>query len=103
MNSLGRWWGALPLPLFRRDRETVVVLVVGLLSVPIHWAYTTFLNPDYTTNMIESMVATETATLEEATQQFAMPGYAFGLLIFPIVAGLMTNAILGLFLKTSWR
>ena len=81
----------------------VVGLVVGLLSVPFHWAYTTFLNPDYAAHMIDSMVATGTATLEEATQQFAMPSYAFGLLIFPVVAGLMTNAILGLFMKTSWR
>ena len=41
--------------------------------------------------------------LEEATAQFAMPGYAMGLLIFPIGAGIMTNAGLALFLKTSWR
>ena len=32
-----------------------------------------------------------------------MPGYAMGLLIFPVVAGIMTNAVLALFLKTSWR
>ena len=51
-------------------------VVVGALSIPFHFAYTTFLNPDYTQLMVDSMVATGTATLEEATAQFAMPGYA---------------------------
>ena len=80
-----------------------VGLVVGVLSIPFHWAYTSFLNPDYVANMVQSMADTGTATLEEATAQFAMPGYAMGLLIFPVVAGIMTNAVLALFLKTSWR
>ena len=78
-------------------------VVVGALSIPFHFAYTTFLNPDYTRLMVDSMVATGTATLEDATAQFAMPGYAVGLFLFPIVAGVMTNAILSLFMKTSWR
>jgi hypothetical protein len=77
--------------------------VVGALSIPFHFMYTIFLNPDYTQLMVDSMVATGTATLEEATAQFAMPGYAVGLFLFPIVAGIVTNAILSLFMKTSWR
>ena len=84
-------------------RGATVGLVVGVLSIPFHWAYTSFLNPDYVANMVQSMADTGTATLEEATAQFAMPGYAMGLLIFPVVAGIMTNAVLALFLKTSWR
>ena len=78
-------------------------VVVGVLSIPFHFAYTTFLNPDYMRLMVDSMVSTGTATLEDATAQFAMPGYAVGLFLFPIVAGVMTNAILSLFMKTSWR
>ncbi len=78
-------------------------VVVGTLSIPFHFAYTTVLNPDYMRLMVDSMVATGTATLEDATAQFAMPGYAIGLFLFPIVAGVMTNAILSLFVKTSWR
>lgn len=80
-----------------------VGLVTGLLSVPFHLAYLEFLNPDYPQLMIDSMVSTGTATLEEATAQFARGSYLTGLVVFPIVAGLFTNAVLALFLKTSWR
>jgi hypothetical protein len=78
----------------------VVGLVVGALSVPFHMAYITWLNPDYAANMIASMVATGQATLEEATAQFAMPSYLLGLFVFPIIAGVLTNAVLGAFLRS---
>ena len=52
---------------------------------------------------IESGVRTGNYSQEEAEQMFTVPGYYYGMFIFSQAAGIMTNAILGLFMKTSWR
>ncbi|MDA0904247.1 MAG: DUF4199 domain-containing protein [Bacteroidetes bacterium] len=77
-----------------------VGLVVGALSVPFHLAYVKFLNPDFSANMIQGMVEAGQASFEQATEQFAMPRHLFGLLLFPVIAGTLTNAVAGAFLRT---
>jgi len=77
-----------------------VGLVVGVLSVPFHLAYVKFLNPNFSAHMIQGMVQSGQATLEQANEQFAMPRYLLGLLIFPVIAGTLTNAVAGAFLRT---
>jgi len=43
-----------------------------------------FLNPNFSAHMIQGMVQSGQATLEQANEQFAMPRYLLGLLIFPV-------------------
>jgi len=76
---------------------------VGLLSVGIQYLFFTYINPNFFTDFIRYAVDNERATVEAAEAYVNFTSYAIQAAVFAPVAGLATNAIAGLFIKTSWR
>ena len=81
----------------------VVGIVSGAIAVPFFMFYLCCINPDFLSLAIESTVRTGNYSQEEAENLFQVPSYYYGMFIFSQAAGILTNAILGLFMKTSWR
>ncbi len=76
---------------------------VGILSVGIQYLFFTYVNPDFFADFIRYAVDNQLATLDAAEAYFNFTSYAVQGAVFAPIAGLATNAIAGLFLKTSWR
>jgi hypothetical protein len=76
---------------------------VGILSVGIQYLFFTYINPNFFADFIRYAVDNQLATLDAAEAYFNFINYAIQAAVFAPVAGLATNAIAGLFLKTSWR
>lgn len=76
---------------------------VGILSVGIQYLFFTYVNPNFFTDFIRYAVDNQLATLDAAEAYFNFTSYAVQGAVFAPIAGLATNAIAGLFLKTSWR
>lgn len=80
-----------------------VGLTVGVLSVAVQYLFFTFINPNFFNDFISYAVAHELMKLEAAEAYFNFTSYAVQGAIFAPIAGLATNAVAGLFVKTSWR
>lgn len=81
----------------------VVGLVSGAIAVVIFQGYISYVNPEFFELAKQSAIDMQQMTTEEAEMQYAYPNYLVGMFIFSQVAGIITNAIAALFLKTSWR
>lgn len=76
---------------------------VGVLSVVIQFLFFTYINPNFFADFQEYAVNHGHMSAEAAEAYFSLKSYALQGAVFAPVAGLLTNAIAGLFLKTSWR
>lgn len=74
----------------------VVGIMTGIIGVIFFELYLTYLNPNYLELAHEHAISAGTITIEEADMQFAYPGFLTGMFFFPHVAGILTNAIVGL-------
>lgn len=81
----------------------VVGLISGAIAVVFFEGYLTYLNPEFFELSKAAAVEFHGMTQEEAELQYAYPNYLVGMFFFSQVAGIFTNAIAALFMKTSWR
>jgi hypothetical protein len=80
-----------------------VGVTVGILSVGVQYLFFTYINPNFFDDFIRYAVDNQLATADAAESYFNFANYATQAAVFAPFAGLATNAIAGLFLKTSWR
>ncbi len=76
---------------------------VGILSVGVQYLFFTFINPSFFSDFRTYSVEQGYMTVEAAETYFSLTTYAVQGALFAPVAGLFTNAIVGLLLKTRWR
>jgi len=76
---------------------------VGVLSVGVQYLFFSFINPNFFDDFISYAVDHQLATLDAAEAYFNFTSYAVQGAVFAPIAGLATNAVAGLFVKTSWR
>lgn len=80
-----------------------VGVTVGILSVGVQYLFFTYINPNFFDDFIGYAVDNQLANLDEAEAYFNFTNYAVQAAVFAPLAGLATNSVAGLFLKTSWR
>lgn len=95
----------------RRDREgqlswgsaigcgMLVSAVAALLNTPTQWVFHTWVNPSYFRTMIDFAVRQGQSTRAEAEQYFNFKHYLLEGTVGPLVAGLITTAILTAFMR----
>lgn len=69
--------------------------MIGILSIPSLYLFFTYVNPSFFEDFIAFSVGAGQATLEEATDYFNFRSYAMQSAFFPLVAGVVTNALVG--------
>jgi hypothetical protein len=69
--------------------------MIGILSIPSLYLFFTYVNPGFFEDFIAFSVGAGQATLEEATDYFNFRSYAMQSAFFPLVAGVVTNALVG--------
>ena len=77
----------------------IMGLMVGALSIPSLYFFFTYFNPSFFDDFIAFSVGSGEATPEEAAAYFNFKSYATQSALFAPVAGLVTNAIAGLFYR----
>ena len=80
-----------------------VGVTVGILSVGVQYLFFTYINPNFFNDFIRYAVEHHLTTQDAAEAYFNFTSYAVQGAVFAPVAGLMTNAVAGLFVKTRWR
>ncbi|MFM6997884.1 MAG: DUF4199 domain-containing protein [Bacteroidota bacterium] len=78
-------------------------MFVGIVSIGVHYLFFTYINPNFFSDFQKLAVDEGHMSYEAAETYFSLSSYAWQSALFSPVAGLLTNAIAGLFLKTSWR
>lgn len=78
-------------------------MVVGILSIGVHYLFFTYINPNFFVDFQRLAVLEGHMTREGAETYFSLSTYVWESAVFSPVAGLLTNAVAGLFLKTRWR
>jgi len=81
----------------------VVGLISGTIGVAVFQFYLLYVNPGFLELAADTMVEIGHLSVEDAAAQYAYPNYLVGMFIFSQVAGALTNVVVGLFLKTSWK
>lgn len=76
---------------------------VGIASIGVHYLFFTHINPNFFMDFQRMAVSEGHMTREAAESYFSLSSYAGQSAVFSPVAGLLTNAVAGLFLKTRWR
>ena len=69
--------------------------MIGILSIPSLYLFFTYVNPSFFEDFIAFSVGAGQATLEEAMDYFNFRSYAMQSAFFPLVAGVVTNALVG--------
>ncbi|HAB36242.1 MAG TPA: hypothetical protein DCE58_06575 [Cryomorphaceae bacterium] len=92
MGSAWNYWEGLKL-------GGIMGVLVGLLSVPSLYFFFTYINPGFFEDFIAFSVGSGEATPDEAAAYFNFKSYATQSALFAPVAGLVTNAIAGIFYR----
>lgn len=77
----------------------IMTIVVTLLSPLSQYITSTIISPDYFENAIQYAVSTGASTQEEAEANFNLKNYLMVTVLFTPVVGVITSAIVALFLK----
>ncbi|RTE86920.1 MULTISPECIES: DUF4199 domain-containing protein [Gammaproteobacteria] len=77
----------------------IISLVVAVLSPLTQWITHTFITPNFFDNMIAYTVSSGQATLEEAQAYFNFSSYVLQSVIFAFVMGVITTAIVAIFIR----
>ncbi len=80
-----------------------VGVTVGILSVGVQYLFFSFINPNFFSDFQAFAVQQGYMSMDAAETYFSLTTYAVQGAVFAPVAGLFTNAVAGLFLKTRWR
>lgn len=80
-----------------------VGVTVGILSVGVQYLFFLFINPNFFNDFIRYSVDNKLMTLDQAEAYFNLTSYAIQGAVFAPILGVVTNAIAGLFIKTSWK
>ena len=80
-----------------------VGVTVGILSVGVQYLFFTFINPNFFADFRAFAVEEGYMSLDAAESYFSLTNYAVQGAVFAPIAGLFTNSVAGLFLKTRWR
>ncbi len=81
----------------------LIGVVVGILSIGVHYLFFTYINPNFFVDFQRLAVLEGHMTREGAETYFSLSTNAWQSAVFSPVAGLLTNALTGLFLETRWR
>jgi hypothetical protein len=81
----------------------LIGVFVGIASIGVHYLFFTHINPNFFADFQRLAVTEGLMTREAAESYFSLSSYAWHTALFSPVAGLLTNAVAGLFLKTRWR
>lgn len=81
----------------------VVGFVSGVIAVGVFQFYLSYVNPEFFDIAKVGAVEFHGLTQAEAEMQYAYPNYLYGMFFFSQVAGIFTNAIVALFMKTKWK
>lgn len=92
MGSAWNYWEGLKL-------GGIMGVLVGLLSIPSLYFFFTYVNPGFFEDFIAFSVGSGEATPDEAAAYFNFKSYATQSALFAPVAGLVTNAIAGIFYR----
>lgn len=79
----------------------VITLIVTIFSPLIQYITSTIITPEYFTNVIEYSVRENKMTREEAESYFNLNSYIYQVLIGTPVMGIITSAIVALFVKSK--
>ena len=79
----------------------IITLIVTIFSPLIQYITSTIITPDYFTNVIAYSVRENIMTLEEAESYFNLNSYIYQVLIGTPVMGIITSAIVALFVKSK--
>lgn len=80
-----------------------VGVTVGILSIGVQYLFFTFINPNFFADFRAFAVEQGYMSLDAAETYFSLTNYAVQGAVFAPIAGLFTNSVAGLFLKTRWR
>mgnify|MGYP005751870957 FL=1 len=79
----------------------IMTLIIALLSPLAQYVISTYITPEYFTNVIEHAVTSGKMTLADAEAYFNLKSYMVQSLIGAIVMGLITTLVVALFLKSK--
>ena len=79
----------------------VMTIIITMLSPICLFVSMTYISPDYFTNAIHHSVENELSTLEEATAYFNLNSYLLQSIIGSLIMGILTGAIVSLFVKSK--
>lgn len=77
----------------------VISIIIALFSPLTQWIIHELITPDYFPNIIEYAVNSGQSTQEEAETYFTMKSYIVQSLIFALITGIITSAIVALFIR----
>ncbi len=77
----------------------IISLIVAILSPLSQWITHTYITPDYFENAIQYSVETHQYTLEAANKYFNLSSYIVLSTVWAFIAGLITSAIVALFVR----
>lgn len=77
----------------------LITLIVTILSPLMQYITTVVITPDYFTNMIEYNVESNILSLSEAESIFNMQNYIMQTALFTPVMGIVTTAIVAIFIR----
>lgn len=78
-------------------------VTVGLLSIGVQYLFFTYINPQFFADFRDYAVDQGAMSAPAAEAYFSRTSYAIQAALFAPVGGILTNAVVGLFLKTRWR
>lgn len=79
----------------------IISLVIAILSPLVSYLGHTFVSPDYFPNIIAHSVAIEAMTQAEAEAFFNLQSYMVQSAVFAFVVGVVTSAIVAVFVKRT--
>lgn len=79
----------------------IISVIIALLTPLSQWITSTIITPDYFTNAINYAVESGNATQEQAEATFNLGYYIMNGSIFGLIAGVITTAIVAIFVRKS--
>ncbi len=79
----------------------IISVIIALLTPLTQWFISNVITPDYFENAINYSVESGNVSLEEAEAYFNYKNYVIEGSIFAIISGVVTTAIIALFLRTK--
>ncbi|WP_404409286.1 DUF4199 domain-containing protein [Pseudidiomarina marina] len=78
-----------------------ITIVVAILSPLTQWLAHTFVSPDFFANMVEYAVSSGNMTETQALNYFSLQSYMIQAVIAAVVMGVITSAVVALFVRTK--
>lgn len=78
-----------------------MTIVVAILSPLTQWLAHSFVSPHFFTNMVEYAVSSSNMTEAQALSYFNLQSYMIQSVIGAVVMGVITSAVVALFVRTK--